>query len=255
MLWGAAFHQYSLMPPLNSARDHAVQRMFDRIAGRYDLLNRIISFRLDARWRKQAIGTIVTRHDALVLDLGTGTGDLTFTAAQSGAGRIVGLDFSLPMLRLAQQKKNNARHGEKVGFVLGSALESPFKDAAFDGVMTAFVLRNVSDLSIFFSHAFRVLKPGGKFVSLDMFPLSRSWFSIFYTLYFYRLVPWIGGLLAHDRNAYQYLSESVRQFYPPEQVAYLIEQAGFKRVTVRKFLNGAVCMHMAEKAGASILAS
>lgn len=227
--------------------------MFDRIAGRYDLLNRVISFQLDARWRNQAIQTVLTRGDPFILDLGAGTGDLTFTAARAtkGMGRIIGLDFSLPMLRLAQDKKITALHGEKTSFVLGSALVSPFKDAVFDGVMTAFVLRNVSDLSLFFAHALRVLKPGGKFVSLDMFPPSKSWFSILYAFYFYRLVPWIGGLLAHDRTAYKYLSESVRHFHPPETVAYLIEQAGFRRVTVRKFLNGAVCMHVAEKASAS----
>jgi len=151
------------------------------------------------------------------------------------------------MLRLAQQKRREAACGEKAHFVLGTALESPFKNAVFDGVMTAFVLRNVSDLSVFFSHAFRVLKPGGKFVSLDMFPPSKNWFSIFYSLYFYRLVPRIGGLIAGDRNAYQYLSESVRQFYSPEKVSSLIDEAGFKCITVRKFLRGAVCMHMAEK--------
>ena len=242
------------MPPLNRARDDAVQRMFDRIARRYDLLNCVISFRLDAWWRNQAIRTILTRPDPLILDLGTGTGDLTFTAARSGAGRVVGLDFSLPMLRLAQQKRIRALHGERACFVLGSALDSPFKDALFDGVMTAFVLRNVSDLNLFFAHALRVLKPGGRFVSLDMFPPSKSWFSIFYALYFYHLVPWIGGLLARDRNAYQYLSESVRQFHSPETVAHLIEQAGFKQVAVRKFLSGAVCMHVAERASAATLA-
>lgn len=221
--------------------------MFDRIAGRYDLLNRVISFRLDTRWRNQAIRAIVSGDNATILDLGTGTGDLTFAAARAGAACVVGLDFSFPMLRLAQQKRRATPFGEKAYFVLGSALESPFKNAAFDGVMTAFVLRNVSDLNVFFSHAFRVLKPGGKFVSLDMFPPSKNWFSILYSLYFYGLVPRIGGLLARDRNAYQYLSESVRQFYPPEKVALLIDEAGFKRITVRKFLSGAVCMHMAEK--------
>jgi len=133
------------MPPLNSARDHAVQRMFDRIAGRYDLLNRVISFRLDTRWRNQAIRAIVSGDNATILDLGTGTGDLTFAAARAGAACVVGLDFSFPMLRLAQQKRRATPFGEKAYFVLGSALESPFKNAAFDGVMTAFVLRNVSD--------------------------------------------------------------------------------------------------------------
>jgi demethylmenaquinone methyltransferase/2-methoxy-6-polyprenyl-1,4-benzoquinol methylase len=117
--------------------------------------------------------------------------------------------------------------------------------------MTAFVLRNVSDLSLFFVQALRVLKPGGKFVSLDMFPPSKSWFSTLYAIYFYRVVPWIGGLLAQDRNAYKYLSESVRQFHSPEVVARLIEQAGFEHVTIQRFLNGAVCMHVAEKQSAS----
>jgi demethylmenaquinone methyltransferase / 2-methoxy-6-polyprenyl-1,4-benzoquinol methylase len=87
-------------------------------------------------------------------------------------------------------------------------------------------------------------------VSLDMFPPKKTWFSAFYSLYFYRLVPWIGGLLAHDRVAYRYLAESVENFQPPEKVAELLEQAGFKQISIRKFLNGAVCMHVAEKTNA-----
>jgi hypothetical protein len=93
----------------------------------------------------------------------------------------------------------------------------------------------------------RVTKAGGRFVSLDMFPPTKNWFSPFYNLYFYTLVPWIGGLLARDHRAYSYLSRSVRQFHSPETVAALIESAGFKQVAIRKFLNGAVCMHIAEK--------
>jgi demethylmenaquinone methyltransferase/2-methoxy-6-polyprenyl-1,4-benzoquinol methylase len=151
------------------------------------------------------------------------------------------------MLKLAQSKQNNAIHGEKTYFVQGNAMFSPFKDSIFDGVMTAFVLRNVSDLSLFFAHAFRVLKNGGRLVSLDMFPPSKNWFSVFYSLYFYRWVPWIGGLLAQDRVAYGYLAQSVESFHPPERVAELLEQAGFKEVSIRRFLNGAVCLHVATK--------
>jgi demethylmenaquinone methyltransferase/2-methoxy-6-polyprenyl-1,4-benzoquinol methylase len=237
------------MPVLDPDRDHAVQSMFDRIARRYDLLNRIISFRLDSRWRLAAIQTLPEGPESRILDLGAGTGDLTFAAAKiyRGAGRVIGLDFSLQMLRLAQQKRVRAPHGERTWFVLGSALLAPFKDRLFDGVMTGFVLRNVSDLSIFFADAFRVTKAGGRFVSLDMFPPRARWFSPFYNLYFYRLVPWIGGWLAHDRGAYSYLSQSVRNFHSPETVAALIEAAGYRRVAIRKFLNGAVCMHTAEK--------
>jgi demethylmenaquinone methyltransferase/2-methoxy-6-polyprenyl-1,4-benzoquinol methylase len=238
------------MSPSNNPRDNAVQSMFDRIAGRYDLLNRVISFRLDTWWRGQVIQTVLTDEEPLILDLGAGTGDLTFAAAKAarGNGRIVGLDFSYQMLKRAQAKKSNTAYRDNTSFVLGSALLAPFKDNVFDGVMTAFVLRNISDLSLFFAHAFRVLKPGGKFVSLDMFPPSRGWFSAAYALYFYRMVPWIGGLLARDRNAYKYLSESVQSFDPPETIASIVERAGFQRVTVRRFLRGAVCMHVGEKA-------
>jgi demethylmenaquinone methyltransferase/2-methoxy-6-polyprenyl-1,4-benzoquinol methylase len=237
------------MSVLHNARDQAVRRMFDRIAGRYDLLNSIISFRLDRRWRNEAIRAVLRRPDSLILDLGAGTGDLSFAAANAarGSGRFIGLDFSLPMLRLAKEKQALAPYGDRTFFVMGSALFSPFKDQTFDGVMTAFVLRNVSDLRLFFSHGFRVLKAGGTFASLDMFPPSRSWFSNLYGLYFYRLVPRIAGLLAPDPKAYKYLSESVRQFHSPEIIANLIEQVGFQRVTIRKFLNGAVCLHVGEK--------
>jgi demethylmenaquinone methyltransferase/2-methoxy-6-polyprenyl-1,4-benzoquinol methylase len=237
------------MSSLDNPRDRAVQVMFDRIASRYDLLNRLISFRLDIAWRNRAIQEVLENGNQLILDLGAGTGDLTFTAARkiAGGGRIVGLDFSLQMLKLAQSKQGNAPNGGRISFVQGSATASPFKDSVFDGVMTAFVLRNVSDLSLFFAHAYRVLKIGGTFVSLDMFPPSRTWFSRVYSVYFYRFVPWIGGWLAHDPLAYKYLAESVEHFDPPERVADLLEQTGFKQVRIRKFLKGAVCMHVAEK--------
>jgi demethylmenaquinone methyltransferase/2-methoxy-6-polyprenyl-1,4-benzoquinol methylase len=230
-------------------RDRAIQAMFDRIAGRYDFLNRLISFRLDNRWRIQAVEEVFGSEDRLILDLGAGTGDLTFLAAQKlpSSGHVIGLDFSLEMLRLARSKQRSVRTGGKTGFVQGSATASPFKDCTFDGVMTAFVLRNVSDLSLFFSHAFRVLKRGGKFLSLDMFPPTKSWFSFFYSFYFYRFVPWLAGGLSQDPGAYRYLAESVEHFYSPERIGELIEQAGFSRVRMRKFLNGAVWLHVAEK--------
>lgn len=223
--------------------------MFDRIAGRYDLLNRIISFRLDRRWRRQVIKTVLTRERPGILDIGTGTGDLVFDAASAtgGKGFFVGLDFSPRMLQRARAKQGGFAFDACTGFVLGSAMFAPFKDDSFDGAMSAFVLRNVSDLTLFFAESLRVLKPGARFVSVDMFPPETGWFSALYSIYFHRLMPRIGALLARDRDAYQYLSDSVRRFHPPEHVTTLIEQAGFKPVTVRKYLRGAVCMHIADK--------
>ncbi|TMA07548.1 MAG: ubiquinone/menaquinone biosynthesis methyltransferase [Deltaproteobacteria bacterium] len=238
----------------NMQRQQLVQTLFNRIAHRYDLLNRIISFHCDVRWREKTVKALSLKSsDRFVLDLGTGTGDLALTAAKrlGGEARIFGLDFSLEMLRLAQAKKKDS-YGDKIAYILGTALDPPFKDEAFDAVMTAFVLRNIPDLALFFRQAFRVLKPGGRLVSLDMFPPSSAPFSFLYALYFYRLVPWIGASLAHDRNAYQYLADSVRTFNPPEAVGNMIQQAGFVRVRIEKFLKGAVCLHVGEKPPARV---
>ena len=230
----------------NDLRDRSVQAMFDRIAGRYDLLNRVISFRLDRCWRSHVIKAAIV-DGSRILDLGTGTGDLIYEAAEKlqGHGYFVGLDFAPAMLRVARAKRD--RTGYQPEFVLGSAMLAPFKKDVFDAAMTAFVLRNVSDLSRFFSEAHRVLKPGGSLVSLDMFPPRTKWFSAIYGIYFHRLMPCIGAWLARDRQAYRYLSESVRLFHPPEHVADLIRQSGFAEVRVEKFLGGAVCMHIARK--------
>jgi len=233
-------------------REEFVRKTFDRIARRYDLLNRLISFHLDTVWRKKAVQALDLRGGpALVLDLGTGTGDLALAAAREigDKGKVFGLDFSLSMLRLAQAKKNTYPHGGRTVYILGSALNPPFKPRTFDAIMTAFVLRNISDLDLFFARAYDLLKPGGTLVSLDMFPPSGIPFSFLYSLYFHRLMPWIGASVAHDRGAYQYLSESVRNFHPPETVGRILERSGFQNIEIRKMIQGAVCLHSAKKGG------
>jgi demethylmenaquinone methyltransferase/2-methoxy-6-polyprenyl-1,4-benzoquinol methylase len=235
------------MTSSNHSRDRAVQGMFDDVAPRYDLLNRIISFRLDRRWRNAAVAAALRGNVGLILDLGTGTGDLAFAAAAKCDAGVVGLDGSLEMLRLAQGKRARAARTQQAVFVQGSALSAPFKAGVFDAVMSAFVLRNVSDLKLFFTESQRVLKPGGLLVMLDMFPPPRSWFSPLYACYFYRIVPWIGKAVSPHGQAYRYLSDSVRRFHSPETVAKLIEQATFESPELHKFLNGAVCLHVARK--------
>ena len=237
------------MSHLPNSRDRVVQKMFDRIAWRYDLLNHVISFRLDNRWRKNAIRALLRDGNEILLDLGTGTGDLTFTAAGhlKQHGRILGLDFSFRMLTSAKAKRNRVLNGNKTQFVQGSALTPPFRDGSFDGIMTAFVLRNVSDLRLFFEHSYRLLKPGGRMVTLDMFPPRGGLFSWLYSIYFHRLMPSIAGFLARDRHAYQYLSDTVRHFDSPETITGLIRKVGFEPIALRRFLRGAVCLHIADK--------
>jgi demethylmenaquinone methyltransferase/2-methoxy-6-polyprenyl-1,4-benzoquinol methylase len=231
-------------------RERFVQKTFDRIAQRYDLLNRVISFHLDTTWRERAVNALQLKGDErYVLDLGTGTGDLALTAGKAigERGKVIGLDLSLEMIRLAQRKKTREALDEKISYLVGTALSPPFKRETFDGILTAFVLRNITDLKQFFLSAYRLLKPGAGIVSLEMFPPKKAPFSFFYSLYFYYLVPWIGAGLAHDHQAYRYLADSVKGFCPPESITELLEQAGFTEVKVSAYLCGAVCLHRAVK--------
>lgn len=232
----------------SAQREAFVKDIFDRIASRYDLLNRIISFRLDGVWRRETIRALrLSRPDSMVIDLGTGTGDLALEACTilGNGGRVLGLDLSWPMLKQAEIKKQRAPHGDTLTCVWGNVIEAPFADGCFDAAISGFVLRNVVDLSQFFAETYRILKPRGKIATLEMFPPPRGLFSLFYWLYFGRLMPWLGAGLAGDHRAYRYLSESVRNFTSPEALAQNMLDAGFHDVQIKPYLHGAICLHVA----------
>lgn len=213
-----------------------VQRMFDRIAPVYDAMNRVMTAGLDRRWRRITVEQVVRKGDR-VLDACCGTGDLAIAARTHGAD-VVGLDFSEAMLERARRKSR------EIEWVRGDVLALPFDDASFDAVTVGFGVRNVEDLDAGLRELRRVLRPGGRVGILEI-TRPRGALAPFYRLWFDRVVPALGRVLPGGA-AYTYLPASVRRFPAPEELAALLESAGFAAVRFRLFAGGIVALHVAE---------
>jgi demethylmenaquinone methyltransferase / 2-methoxy-6-polyprenyl-1,4-benzoquinol methylase len=213
----------------------AVERMFDRIAPVYDAMNRAMTAGLDRRWRRITAESVVTPGDE-VLDACCGTGDLAIAAARGG-GRVTGLDFSEPMLERARRK------APELTWVRGDVLAMPFPDGSFDAATVGFGVRNVEDLPGALTQLRRILRPGGRLGILEI-TRPRGLLAPFYRFWFDGVVPLLGKVLPGGR-AYTYLPASVRRFPGPEELAELIEGAGFRDVRVRLFAGGIVALHTA----------
>lgn len=226
------------------ARASYVAEMFGRIAPRYDLMNRVMTAGMDRRWRAVTVAETRLRPGGSALDVATGTGDLAFALARvaGSRGRVVGIDFTDPMLDLARQKIRPA--GPAPAFQHADALNLPFPDGGFDAVTIGFGLRNVADVPRALAEMRRVLRPGGRMACLEVTkpriaPLAAG----FYT-YFDHVVPLLGALLNGSREAYTYLPYSLRPFPDAAQLRGLMLDAGFRHVHIR-FLNvGTIAVHV-----------
>jgi len=216
--------------PEGDDKHRAVEAMFDRIAPRYDRLNRIISLGQDRRWRRQTVGALRLAPGATVLDLGCGTGDLCDVVTGAGYSPI-GVDFSAGMLASAHTRAPLAR---------ADALALPVPDASADGVVSGFALRNFVDLDRFFRECARVLRPGGRLAALETAEPAGPLLRAGHNLWFRRVVPFVGATLAHDAEAYDYLPRSAAYLPPPGDLLALVEAAGFAAVARRTFTAGAV---------------
>lgn len=220
-----------------------VQDMFDRIAGRYDLLNRVMTGGVDMRWRRAAVTAVGASPGTRALDVCCGTGDLAFLLADAGA-ETVGLDFSANMLEVARR-----RGGERsstvgsVEFVQGDALALPFDDDSFDAVTVAFGVRNVERLDGAFAEFVRVLRPGGVMACLEITRPDNPMAGGFYRVWFDRVVPLVGGAISGDREAYRYLPKSTLNFPKPPVLAQLMRDTGFTEVSWKRFAGGIVALH------------
>jgi demethylmenaquinone methyltransferase/2-methoxy-6-polyprenyl-1,4-benzoquinol methylase len=215
--------------------------MFAAIAPRYDFLNHLLSLNVDRRWRRAAVAQLAweARRDGVYLDLCAGTLDLAATLARAPGfhGSVIGADFVLPMLVRGRGKAARAR---PVG---ADALALPFADAAFDGAMVAFGVRNLADLDAGLREAARVLKPGARFVVLEFATPRFAPLRALYLFYFLRVLPGIGRLVSKHREAYSYLPESVLNFPDPGALARRIGAAGFRDVRFESLTGGICTVH------------
>ncbi len=219
----------------------SIRRMFDRIAPRYDLLNRVMSLGFDRYWRREVIQLANLPAGGLLLDAATGTGDLAREAARWVPGaRVTGIDFSAVMLRLA------ALTPFPVRWALADAVRLPFADGTFDAVVSGFLLRNVPDSGRALHEQFRVLKPGGRVVCLDTSPPSGP-LAPFQRAYMGRVIPILGRILAGEDAAYRYLPRSTERFLSAEKLAARMREAGFGRVGFRRKMFGAAAIHWGTK--------
>jgi demethylmenaquinone methyltransferase/2-methoxy-6-polyprenyl-1,4-benzoquinol methylase len=219
--------------------------MFDRIAGRYDLLNRVMTMGVDKRWRRAAVKAARVRRGSDALDVCCGTGDITFLLAKAGARRAVGVDFSSNMLVKARERVAGVDPAvsKAVEFVQGDALDLPFADDSFDALTVSFGVRNVASLEQAFSEFRRVVRPGGRVVCLEITRPASGPAKAFYGLWFHRIVPVMGGVLGGDREAYTYLPRSTKAFPRPGRLASLMGERGLCEVTYRTFAGGIVALH------------
>lgn len=213
--------------PQGEEKRQAVKTMFDTIAPRYDMVNRLMTFRLDVRWRNKTIKALKLEPNSIVLDLASGTGD--FCTALSKAGhQPIGIDLSFGMLSAAKHSEPN---------VQGDLLALPVATNSADAAVCGFALRNLVALEPFFEELRRVTKPGGRIALLDVSKPDNKLVGFGHNIYFNRIVPKVGGLLS-DRKAYSYLPKSVSYLPPRREIIEMLKNTGFNNVDHSQLTGG-----------------
>lgn len=226
-------------------RAEYVQAMFARIAGRYDVMNRLMTAGQDVRWRRAVIAAAALPEDGRLLDIATGTGDIAFEAWQRVPGlQAVGGDFTVEMMRAGQRLSN--RHA--IQWVGADTLALPFPDDAFDAVTSGFLMRNVIDVPGALREQVRVTRPGGRIVILESSPPKDNLLRPFIRFHLNTIIPTLGRLISGESDAYRYLPDSTQQFRGPEELAGNMRAAGLSDVAYRLFMFGTVAIHWGTKA-------
>jgi demethylmenaquinone methyltransferase/2-methoxy-6-polyprenyl-1,4-benzoquinol methylase len=225
-------------------RAQYVQGMFGRIAHRYDVMNRLMTFGQDMKWRRFVVERAALPHNGHLLDLAVGTGDIAFVALDAHPDTtVIGADFALPMMQAGRQRPQ----GTGVAWCQGDALTLPFASETFDAVVSGYLLRNVIDISQSLVEQWRVIRPGGMFVTLDTSPPPRNLLRPFIEIHLRYVIPLLGRLITGAPDAYDYLPSSTQAFKTPDELAALIEAAGFVNVQYRSFMFGTMAVHWGQK--------
>lgn len=219
--------------------------VFTSVADKYDLMNDLMSGGLHRLWKDRFVSIMRPRAGEAVLDVACGTGDVSqrILRATKGAARIAALDINPDMLRVGRDKARDAGWFQEIEWIVGSAEELPFGDACMDLVCISFGLRNVTRIDAALLEFYRVLKPGGRFFCMEFSPGVSAPIKRLYDLYSFSVLPWLGEKVAQDREAYQYLAESIRQFPTQKDFAARMRGAGFSNVHWQNLTCGVATIH------------
>lgn len=229
-----------------SEKGQVVHAIFTRIARNYDWTNAFLSLWQDKRWRRSAVFHCRPRPGESGLDLGCGTGKITFELARSlrGKGRVIGLDFNEAMLKIAEERLSKASYPQSIRFLLGNAMALPFPDATFDYATAGFLLRNVTNLEKALNEMVRVVKPGGRIVILELSQPKLPLFRQIYSLYFHHILPWIGKTICGSAVPYCYLPASVLSFPEPDEFQRIMRCHGLKNIAYHPLSAGIATLYI-----------
>ena len=223
-----------------------VEDMFDNIAPKYDLLNHVLSMKIDVLWRNNLVKWMRKDHPKLVLDVATGTGDLAIAVQKGLEAEVVGLDLSQQMLNVGIDKIKKINLSEKITMVKGDAENLPFEDNKFDAVSVAFGVRNFENLEKGLAELRRVVKENSSVYILE-FSKVEGFLAPFYMFYFKNILPQIGKLVSKDNRAYTYLPDSVNAFPFGEKMKQILLDTGYSKVEYKKLSLGIATIYKATK--------
>lgn len=228
--------------PVEEKQD-LVRAVFGSVAGSYDVMNDLMSLGIHRLWKDTLIDWLAPRPGQSLIDLAGGTGDVALRFLKAGGGSVRIIDINRDMLAAGQKREDLKIYADQLDWIEGNAESLPAEDASVDRITIAFGLRNVTDRMAALKDCLRVLKPGGRFCCLEFSHVENDMFSRIYDGWSFGVLPQIGGLVAGDKPAYQYLVESIRKFPKQEELVEMMQEAGFAQIKYRNLTGGIAAIH------------